>query len=200
MNRQTQSKEKKYASRVIVSLSGALVMFVLLFIDLITKAWAEGTNAQQTEFFLGLARIYYTRNPGIAYGLFGGNETAMIIVTALTVVMILVIAVVFFTLFRHNAPVRITLAVIEAGAVGNLVDRLLLGYVRDFIDISRVGFGVANLADFFIVLGAVVLVFLLLFIGEDALLPLKKEWRERAREKDAEKTKKKEEKHDDTAV
>ena len=57
-------------------------------------------------------------------------------------------------------------------------------------------FGVANLADFYIVLGAAVLVFLLLFIGEDALIPLKKEWREKAKEKEAAKSKAKEDGHD----
>ena len=120
----------------------------------------------------------------------------MVVVTALTVVMILVIGAVYFTVFRRNTPVRIVLAIIEAGAVGNLLDRLILGYVRDFIDLSKVGFGIANLADFYIVLGAVVLVFILLFIGEDALLPLKKEWREKAKEKDALKAKAKEDGND----
>lgn len=191
-----KNKNKKTsADKTLVALVGALVACVLLLIDLLTKAWAKGYNVQ-TGRFLGIIGLSYTENPGIAYGLFGGNETAMIIVTALTVVMILAIAAVYFTVFRSNTPVRIVLAIIEAGAVGNLVDRLILGYVRDFIDIQKIGFGVANLADFYIVLGAAVLVFLLLFIGEDALVPLKKEWREKAKEKEAEKSGSKEDGHD----
>ena len=56
------------------------------------------------------------------------------------------------------------------------------------------------LADFYIVLGAVALVFMLLFIGEDALLPLKKEWREKAKEKDALKAKTKEDGNDSSSL
>ncbi len=192
---------KQGSSKKLVALVGALIACILLFIDLISKVGAEAaagghTDVPLTGYFLNLVRLYYTHNPGIAYGLFGGNDTAMVVVTALTVVMILVIGAVYFTVFRRNTPVRIVLAIIEAGAVGNLLDRLILGYVRDFIDLSKVGFGIANLADFYIVLGAVVLVFILLFIGEDALLPLKKEWREKAKEKDALKAKAKEDGND----
>lgn len=197
-----KNKQKKAsAGKTLVALIGALIACVLLFIDLISKVWAESaagghTDVALTGYFLNLVRLYFTHNPGIAYGLFGGNDTAMVVVTALTVVMILAIGAVYFTVFRQNTPVRIVLAVIEAGAVGNLLDRLILGYVRDFIDLSKIGFGIANLADFYIVLGAVALVFILLFIGEDALLPLKKEWREKAKEKDALKAKAKEDGND----
>lgn len=186
-----ENNSRRYA---LVALIGALVMLVLLFVDLFTKLCAQsvsgGKEGVTFEYFLGLVRFSYFHNTGIAYGLFNNNETAMIIVTVLTIVMILAIAVVFFTVFKRNTPVRIVLAVIEAGAIGNLVDRLILGYVRDFIDISKFGFGIANVADFYVVLGAVALVFILIFIGEDALFPLKKSWREAAKQKSEEKSKK----------
>ena len=200
-----KGKGKQNSRKTLTALVGALIACLLLFIDLISKVWAQAaaqghTDVALTGYLLNLVRLYYTHNPGIAYGLFGGNDVAMVIVTALTVVMILAIAAVYFTVFRYNAPVRIVLAVIEAGAIGNLLDRLILGYVRDFIDLSKVGFGIANLADFYIVLGAVALVFMLLFIGEDALQPLKKEWREKAKEKDALKAKTKEDGNDSSSL
>lgn len=168
-----------------------IVFLILLFVDQITKAWAEAANVQESEYFLGLIRLNFTTNPGIAYGLFGQNDTAMVVITILTVFMIIGIAVLFFTLFKNNAPAQMCLAVIEAGAIGNLIDRLYFDCVRDFLDLTPLHFGICNPADFFITLGAVALVFMILFIGPTSLFPLTKKWREEAKAIEAEKDKKK---------
>ncbi len=153
-----------------------LVMFGLLFFDQISKAWAYASEISQPDFFLGFIRLNYLKggNTGIAWGWFGDTPTAMKIIVVLTVFMIIGIGVLFFTVFRKNLPARVCLAVIEAGAIGNLIDRVCLGYVRDFVDVSRIGFGICNIADFCITFGAVALVIVILFIGKDALIPLGK--------------------------
>lgn len=168
---------------MIISLVGAIVMLVFLFIDQITKAWAYAAAISQKNFFLGIIRFHFLEggNDGIAFGLFGSNPTAMKLVTAFTVVMVVAIAVLFYTVFKRNKPAQIALAVIEAGAIGNLIDRFALGTVRDFIDVSPLHFGVCNVADFCVTFGAVALVFIILFIGKSALFPLKKKWREEAK-------------------
>ena len=156
-----------------IVLACILVMLCTLFLDQITKAWAEATQVSQTVI-PGFADFRYVKNTGMAFGIFEDNPSAMLVVTILTVVMIVGIAVLFFTLFRRHTAARVCLAVIEAGAVGNLIDRLFLNYVRDFVDISSIGFGVCNLADFYITLGAVALVLCILFAGEDAIFPIGK--------------------------
>ncbi len=156
----------------------AFLALVLLFGDLIVKAWAEATAVFQGEYFLGIIRWNYTKNAGMAFGIFSDNPSMMYVVTALTVAMIVGLAVLFFTLFKKNVPARVALAAIEAGAIGNLVDRLILGYVRDMVDVAPLGFGVCNLADFYVTFGAVALVIIILFIGKDAAFPLAKKWRE----------------------
>ena len=179
----------KNYKNVMIALGSALIMCVLLVIDLVTKAWAEAVNLQQADYFLGIVRIWYTTNPGMAFGIFGANETAMAIMSYVTVVLAVLIAAMFFTLFRHNTPVRICLAVVEAGALGNIVDRFTLGYVRDFVDIGPIGFGVCNIADFFITGGIVAVLICILFIGKDAVFPLTKKWREEAKKEDEERDK-----------
>lgn len=175
----------------------AIVMLVLLFADQITKAWAEAVQIHQSGYFLGLVRLHFTQNTGVAFSMFDDNPAAMVIVTVLTVVMIVGIAVLFFTVFKRNKPAQAALAVIEAGAIGNLIDRLCLvngagqPYVRDFIDVSPLRFGVCNLADFYITFAAVALIFIILFIGPDAVFPLTRKWREQAEEKDKLRAKKK---------
>ena len=141
----------------IVALISLVVFGVLLAVDLVTKAWAESTNVRQSAFFLGIVRFYFTKNTGMAFSWFDDNEAAMTVVTIFTVVLIVALAALFFTVFKRNTPARITLAVIEAGAIGNLIDRLTLGYVRDMVDVSPLGFGVCNFADFFITFGGVAL-------------------------------------------
>ena len=165
----------------IVALISLVVFGVLLGVDLSTKAWAESTNVRQSTFFLGIVRFYFTKNTGMAFSWFDDNEAAMTVVTIFTVVLIVALAALFFTVFKRNTPARITLAVIEAGAIGNLIDRLALGYVRDMVDVSPLGFGVCNFADFFITFGGVALLITIAFIGKDALFPLTKKWRDEAK-------------------
>ena len=171
---------------MIVSIVGGLVMLALLALDLILKAWAYAVRIAQDEFFLGFIRLNYLPggNTGIAWGLFGDSKTGMILITVLTVVMIGGIAALYFTVFKKNTPARICLAVIEAGAIGNLVDRLCLGYVRDFVDVSPIGFNICNFADFYITFGAVALLLVILFVGKEAIIPLGKARRE-AKEEEA---------------
>lgn len=169
---------------VMISLIALLILLVLLFIDLITKAWAEATNVSQT-FIPGFMNFRFVKNTGIAFSLFDDNRNAMIFITCLTVVMIVGIGVLFFTVFKKNVPAQIVLAIIEAGAIGNLVDRVCLSYVRDFADVSSIGFGVCNIADFYVTFGAVALVIIILFIGKDAVYPLKKSWREQKQQEEA---------------
>lgn len=160
-----------------------IISLLLLAVDLITKAWAYAVQIQQNSYFLGFIRWNYLPggNTGIAWGLFDSAEVAMTIITVLTAFMIVGIVVLFFSVFKKNRPAQVCLAVIEAGAIGNFIDRVILGYVRDFVDVSPLGFGICNFADFFITFGAVALLFILLFVGKDAMIPLGK-WRKACKE------------------
>ncbi len=182
-----------------IALVSGIVCLALLFVDLVTKAWAYAVSVQQSSYFLGFIKLNYLPggNTGIAWGMFGSSEAAMVVITVLTALMIVGIAAVFFTVFKKNIPARICLAVIEAGAIGNFVDRVVLGYVRDFVDVSPIGFGICNFADFFITFGAVALFIVLIFVGKDALFPLGK-WRKvRLEEKEKERLAQTEQDHDE---
>ncbi len=181
---------------MIAALIGGIVMLVLLAVDLITKMFAEAYLVD-VPFIPGFMNFSFTKNYGMAFGTFENTKWAMdFIVTPLTVVLIAVIAVLFFTIFKKNRPAQVCLSVIEAGAVGNLIDRLCLGYVRDFVDVSafrpfawlgsNFNFGNCNIADFCITFGAVALLIVILFVGKDAVFPLGKYRRQRKQEPAAE--------------
>ena len=179
------NKQARYAA-----LAG-IVCLLLLLIDQLTKAWAAAGFVRQSDYFLGLNRVSYAENHGMAYGIFDDNRAAMIAITVLTVFMIIGIVIIFFTLFKKNKPAQMCLAIIEAGAIGNLIDRLYFGFVRDFLDMHPMGFGVCNPADWCISLGALALVIVILFIGPTSMFPLTRKWREEAKRLDEQKKKEK---------
>ncbi len=180
------------------ALACALVCAVLLFLDLISKTVVFSMDIHQTQYFLDFVRINCHRNEGMMLGI--GNKSpgwVMDLVTALTGVMIVGIVVLFFTVFKRNKPAGVCLAIIEAGALGNFIDRVCLNYVRDFIDVQKILFipgYICNVADIYIMVGAVVLIFIILFIGKGAVFPLTKKWREQAKIEDAKKAESKKEK------
>ena len=173
---------------MIAALTGTLIVCVLLFIDLLTKALAHVYLSGATPVrFLGIIGLDFHMNSGIGFGIADKNPVAMAIITPLTVVMIVAIAVAYFTLAKKNMPARVTLAVIEAGAIGNLIDRLYFGAVRDFVYVKLIlPEYICNIADLVLVLGAIALVFIILFIGKDAAFPITKKWRAEAKAAEAE--------------
>ncbi len=104
-------------------------------------------------------------NTGAAWGVFSGHTATLIIVSAL-----LIIALLIFNFFikRKTTFYCISFAFILGGALGNLIDRLTLGYVRDFIFLDFFPtFPVFNLADSFLTIGAIMMVIYLLFLSGD---------------------------------
>ncbi len=168
----------------------ALIACVGVLIDQLTKLLAfyflPSVSSYQPiiEGWLGFSHV---ENDAIAFGFGSGNRTFMIVIMIVTAFLMVGIPFLSLTVFKKNRPAQVCLAIIEGGAVGNFIDRLFVknaqgvAVVRDFVDLTRFGFANCNVADFFITLGAVALVIILLFIGPQAAFPLKKEWREEAK-------------------
>ncbi len=101
-------------------------------------------------------RLTLVHNTGAAFGLFPGSRVPFIVVS---VVAIGVVLYLFFRETYRSVANRVLLGCILGGAVGNLIDRVRLGYVVDFIDI---GFGTArwpvfNAADSAVTIGVLLL-------------------------------------------
>jgi signal peptidase II len=109
--------------------------------------------------------LKYTTNPGIAFGLTLGSLTwNRIIFSIVTVVAIIIISIVVWKLTPRQKAHLTALSIILGGAVGNLIDRLRVGQVIDFLDF---GFGgmrwpTFNLADICLTTGGIWLIYLLI--------------------------------------
>ena len=92
------------------------------------------------------------QNSGIAFGLFGSRTSIVIAVTAIAVGAMLV----FFARSGRRHPVLpVALGLVLGGSIANLIDRVRLGHVTDFLDF--VAWPAFNLADTFIVVGVAIL-------------------------------------------
>lgn len=171
----------------------ALAFFIALFIDLATKAWAEYyftyVDRNTVTFIPHFMNLTLHYNSGMAFSMFADNEIAMNIITVVSVVVMIGLVILVIKLPPRFNHYRFIVSVITAGALGNFLDRVLIeDGVRDFMDVSSIGFGVCNFADYFISFGGVILVFCLLFVGEDSIFPVfgkkrkKKQGEEKAEE------------------
>ncbi len=174
---------------------GVLLFSILLLIDLLTKMLAElyftKPNAPQTVSIIpNWIELCLTYNRGIAYGIgTDASKSLKLGVILVTGIMMFVLAVFYFKLDKRRNVARTAIVFIVAGGVGNLIDRIYYRIwdastsfgVRDMVDLSRFGFAVCNFADFFICIGAGLLILSLLFFDKDALFPVGK-YRKMAKE------------------
>ena len=134
-----------------------LLAIATLALDQLTKWWIAssleiGQSIAPIPALSSLFAITHVTNTGVAFGLFKEAGTFFIFVA---VVVITVIVSYLRKLPQDQRLVRFALGMQLGGAFGNLVDRLRLGYVVDFIDFKF--WPVFNLADSAIVIGAVLL-------------------------------------------
>lgn len=150
-----------------------IVFLVLLAADQITKAIAfavMGENAPVTMVIPGFLGFNTVLNEGISFSIGEDGEWTQPIVIAITAVASIVIAVLICKIPKRRLLLRYALVLILAGAVGNLIDRIAMQAVRDFIYMN---FGFVdfsnNVADLEITVGAVMLIICLLFVDEEAI-------------------------------
>ena len=124
----------------------ALISAGIVMLDRLSKFFLMDADS---VLIPGLIRLTGTRNTGAAFSLFSDSAWVLPLVTAL-----LTLAVAIYIIkTRPKGLMGTALAVLLGGAAGNLIDRLSLGYVIDFIELSFIRFPIFNLADIAIVSG-----------------------------------------------
>lgn len=135
-----------------------LVAGLVIALDQISKAYIR-TNFQPGEMWapwdwmLSYARIVHWYNTGVAFGLFQGQGQLF---TLLALLISAAIIYYFPRVPNGDWTLRLAMGLQLGGAVGNLIDRLTLGHVTDFISVG--GFPVFNIADASITIGVAVLI------------------------------------------
>ena len=112
----------------------------------------------EMELIPGLIRLTHIENTGAAFSSFSDMRWPLVAVTGVCVILI----VAYMCKTKLGKAVRIPLALVLGGAVGNLIDRVFNGYVVDMFEFEFVRYAVFNIADAFINIGAILFVILYL--------------------------------------
>lgn len=140
-----------------------LLVAGLVLLDQITKKLAMQHLKNQTIWLIkDVFSLRYLENRGIGFGLLQGRIPFILIFN------LLVLAVILFVLWRmpvsrRMTPVRIVLLFTVSGALGNIIDRMRLGYVVDFFSFDLINFPVFNVADIYVTVSVILLALLYLF-------------------------------------
>ena len=132
-----------------------LGIFIIL-LDQITKAILIGKNI---TIIPNILNFTYTENTGVAFGI--GSSNLILIIIVNIVVLGIIIKFIKERKEQVNFSILISLILILSGGIGNLIDRIVRGYVIDFIDVNLFKFPNFNIADISISIGIISLIFIL---------------------------------------
>lgn len=139
------------------------ILALLLVVDLVTKYLAsEKLGAGSVTIIPHLIDFKYTTNPGAAWGILAGKQAFLIFLAVLFVAVFI-----WYYIKERNKTWLLTISVglLLAGCIGNMIDRIFLGYVRDFImfDFWK-SFPVFNIADIALCIGvALFIIYLIVY-------------------------------------
>ena len=110
-----------------------------------------------------VVELTYVQNTGAAFSLFEEHTWLLALVS---LVMSVVLAVALWKNFFHHPLGKVTLTLLLAGAVGNLIDRVFRGFVVDMFNVLFMHFAVFNVADICVVVGGIAAAIYYLFLYE----------------------------------
>lgn len=145
-------------------LKGFFGLAVLVLLDQLTKYWAVVTLKGKDPIVLwkDVFEFQYLENRGIAFGLFQ-NKTAVFVIFT-----IIILAVLFYYFYKIPAkkrmfPLQTAMVLLGAGAIGNLIDRVVNNFVVDFLYFKLIDFPIFNVADCYVTISLALLICLILF-------------------------------------
>ena len=141
-----------------------IIISLILVFDIFTKYLSSFYfKVSEIEVIKNILYFTYVENRGAAFGIMQNKQWFFILIT-----LILIIAMILYILKvkPQDILLKLSLSFIIGGGIGNLIDRVFKGYVVDFIDLRIINYPVFNIADCFVVIGAVLLCVYILFSKE----------------------------------
>lgn len=137
------------------------VTFISVLVDQIIKILVNTymNLADSISIIPSFFRITYLKNTGAAWSMFS-NKTIYLIAITIAFLAAFYFLILRKTDFKVDKNIGVLYGIIIGGILGNLIDRIRLGYVIDYLDFSFFGynFPVFNLADTFIVIGCIIMI------------------------------------------
>ena len=141
-----------------------VVIVASIFADQLTKQLVVNFLDREEPFYVikGVFRFSYVENRGAAFGMLDGHRWVFMIISTVAIVGIIFY---MWKFCRDSKLLCLGLSLIVGGGIGNMIDRIFLGYVIDFLDFCafpNLWMWVFNVADAFVCVGAAIVVLSLL--------------------------------------
>jgi signal peptidase II len=139
------------------------VGLLVILADQLSKTWIKANVAiGQSLFDTGFFRIVYVHNTGAAFGILKDHTLTLTVVAFVGIVVILLLVFVLHSRwsFLDSMLVMSAIGLVMGGTIGNLIDRLRLGYVTDFIDFKL--WPAFNVADAAVTVGVIIIAYCLI--------------------------------------
>lgn len=151
-----------------ISLVCGIFAFILIF-DILSKHFitqALPHVGDSMDVIPGFINFVYIQNTGAAWGMLAGRPVFLIIVSIIILAIYLWFYAIRLKRLKNNSSITLAVSVglIAGGCIGNLVDRIAFGYVRDFINFQFMDFPVFNVADIALTVGIIIMVIYFIFI------------------------------------
>ena len=141
--------------------------------NILYEGWL--TSIGESEVIIpNVLSFTYVLNDGAAFGILS-NQRLFFLLTTLIICIVGIIALLKFP--EKHILLKLSAGFILGGALGNLIDRVVIGVVRDFIDativetVTGLSFAVFNVADIFVVVGTILLAIYILFYHDKIYPP-----------------------------
>ena len=147
-----------------------LVFAGVMIVDLVSKAlimpYLLKQPSQSFAVWDNIIHFTYAENYGASFGIFNGKTGLLLAITGIAMALVLIALI-----FLNQKPklLRYGLILLLGGGLANLVDRISLGYVRDFIDYRflstwfNIDFAIGNMADIFCIVGVILMAVYIIF-------------------------------------
>ncbi len=144
------------------------IMILAIAIDQITKILALQNLKGKDSIMLikGVLELQFFSNTGIAWSMLQG-QSLFILFTGIILLAVVIFFVVKMPEQKKFHIIYIFAGILAGGAVGNMIDRIRLGYVVDFIYFSIINFPIFNFADMCIVISIIIIGFMYLFVYKE---------------------------------
>lgn len=141
-----------------------LIVLFIIILDQVSKLLAVNYVKSQISIPLveNVFHLTYAENTGAAFSILSNKIPLLSIITTIFIMALIIYLYKLVSKENSFQLFTLSLAFIIGGALGNLIDRIRIGYVVDFFDFRLINFAVFNVADCFIVVGSILLILLII--------------------------------------
>ena len=149
-------------------ITAAVSAIILAVIDQISKIAALKylKPIESISLIKGIMNLTFVENRGAAFGILNGKIWLLLILAAI-ICAVIIYSMLKMPKTKEYRLLKAALTLILAGAVGNVIDRVIRGYVVDFFEFTFISFPVFNMADIYVVVGAIAMALIMIFVIKD---------------------------------